>query len=176
MSPSPTGSQAWVERAEIVARVNESFRRSGLSQAGSLRGLVEEVSRLHGKPIGIAATADTAWDTLTALWVDYPTKAQIFYRGSDSPLYQTHCVLHELAHIALQHPGCNVLRQQADLTRLAGADGVVRGRLLEQDPTGVPELATDERQVMEGEAECLAHLLSSTLFRPRFHADEDVFG
>lgn len=168
--------RAWVERADIVARVSESFRRSGLSEAGSLSGLVEQVARLHGKPIGIAATADSAWDTLTALWVDYPTRAQIFYRGSDSPLYQTHCILHELAHIALQHPGCNVLRQQADLTRLAGPDGVVRGRLLEQDPIGVPELATDERQVMEGEAECLAHLLSSTLFRPRFRADEDVFG
>lgn len=165
----------WVERDEIVARATQTFVQNDLAADRSLPALVDHVSALHGKPIDISATTDEDWDTLTALWVDYPDQAKIYYRSTDTELYRTHCILHELAHIALQHPGCNVLPEKKDLTGYHGA-GVVRGRFLETSPQSIPDVAVSEREVMEGEAEHLAHLLSSTLFRPRFSEDEDVFG
>lgn len=166
----------WVRRADIEAAASRSYRRHGLASARTLPVLIDQVARLHGKPIGLTAISDTAWDTLTALWVDYPDRAQILYRATDSPLYQTHCILHELAHIALQHPGCNVLPQEQNLTDYTSGGGIVRGRLVESDPLNVPVLAATPRQVIEGEAEHLAHLLSGSLFRSTLSVDEDLFG
>lgn len=173
---SPTTLTHWVRRADIEAAATRSYRRYELASARTLPALIGKVAQLHGKSIGLTAISDTAWDTLTALWVDYPDRAQIFYRATDSPLYQTHCILHELAHIALQHPGCNVLPQEHDLTEYTSDEGVVRGRLLATDPLEVPDLAATRRQVIEGEAEHLAHLLSTSLFRSTFSVDEDLFG
>lgn len=172
----PTIPGHWVHRADIEAAAIRSYRQHDLAGARTLPALVGQVAQLHGKPIGLTAISDFAWDTLTALWVDYPDRAQIFYRAADSPLYQTHCILHELAHIALQHPGCNVLPQEQDLTEYTNGGGAIRGRLLATDSLEVPNLAATPRQVVEGEAEHLAHLLSASLFRPTFSVDEDLFG
>lgn len=169
-------ARVWVEHGDIVARSLELFEFNALAVDRTLPALIAHVSELHGKPISISATTDDDWVTLTALWVDFPESAKIFYRAADTPLYQTHCILHELAHIIYRHHGCNVLAEDKNLEHYKGTEGIIRGRLVESSAEDMPRIEDAQRRIMEGEAEQLAHLLSSSLFRPRFRDDEDVFG
>ncbi|NQX18260.1 hypothetical protein [Rathayibacter sp. VKM Ac-2857] len=176
MSATQSNDALWFEHADVEARTALAFEQHRFQDDQTLDALVEHVADLHGKPIHVDAIDDTDWETLTALWVDFPHEAQILYRSTDTRLYQMHCILHELAHIVLRHPGCNVLGDDSSLASYRGTDGLVRGRLLETGSSEGIENADGDRRILEGEAEHLAHLLSRSLLRPRFREDEEVFG
>ncbi|PPF32453.1 hypothetical protein C5D04_10385 [Rathayibacter sp. AY1D2] len=176
MSATQSNDALWFEHAEVEARTAHAFEQHRFEDDQTLDALLEHVADLHGKPIHVDAIDDTDWETLTALWVDFPHEAQILYRSTDTRLYQMHCILHELAHIVLRHPGCNVLGDDSSLASYRGTNGLVRGRLLETGGSEDLENADGDRRILEGEAEHLAHLLSRSLLRPRFREDEEVFG
>lgn len=176
MSVTQSNDALWFEHADVEARTAHAFEQNRFQDDRTLDALVEHVADLHGKPIHVDAIDDTDWETLTALWVDFPHEAQILYRSTDTRLYQMHCILHELAHIVLRHPGCNVLGDDSSLASYRGTNGLVRGRLLETGGSKDLENADGDRRILEGEAEHLAHLLSRSLLRPRFREDEEVFG
>jgi hypothetical protein len=176
MSTTQSNEALWFEHADVAARTTQTFEENRFQDDQTLDALLKHVSDLHGKPINVDAIDDDDWQTLTALWVDFPDEAQILYRSTDTRLYQMHCILHELAHIALRHPGCNVLGDDSSVASYRGTNGVVRGRLLEAGGLEDLENVDGDRRILEGEAEHLAHLLSRSLLRPRFREDEEVFG
>lgn len=160
----------WQHQTSIAARVEQVYTDSEFPRDANLTDVIERVAELHGKPIRVEPVGDEEWETLTGLWVEHAHVARILVRATDTQLYQTHCVLHELGHILLRHPGCRTQKVAAiALEHAADLDGF-RGRLLSSsDP------ADAMNAVIEGEAEHLAHLLARSLFRPRNAADERKF-
>jgi hypothetical protein len=62
---------------------------------------IHHVARLNRREIIINALPLSAG--LTAAWVKAATADYIFYDGRIHRIYQTHLILHEIAHIVLNH-------------------------------------------------------------------------
>ncbi|MBF4632693.1 hypothetical protein ITJ42_15850 [Clavibacter michiganensis subsp. phaseoli] len=164
--------ELWDTTGEIEKRSAELFAAHKLDVPRTVDDLVEIVSRISGKPVLIERLGDERWERLTALWLAYPDQDVVLVRSTDSQLYQTHCVLHELAHIVYEHPGCSDFATPDDVTAFVQGGYTVRGRRIEPDAARV----TSHHDTCEGEAESLARLLGRSLLRPRYLADEQAFG
>ena len=162
----------WENRDEIAARSTAIFAANDLGVPRNMDELVGRVSEVSGKPVMIERLGDERWEKLTALWLNYPDTDVVLVRSTDSVLYQTHCILHELAHILYGHPGCSDLASTEAVQSLVGGGCTVRGRVLEPGNVRV----VSRHGTIEGEAESLARLLGRSLLRPRYLADEQAFG
>jgi hypothetical protein len=148
-----------------------TFDRS-LSEVTSLNEVVTRIAERYGKPIRIEAIGDAEWETLTGLWIDYKDYGRILVRSTDPAIYQTHCILHELAHIALDHAGCRALAHEISPPK-HGRDTHtqmlrIRARLLDANDH---DAAADEVA-----AEEIAYTFAKLLMKPRHAEDESVFG
>ncbi|MDO4144115.1 hypothetical protein [Clavibacter michiganensis] len=164
--------ELWDTAGEIGKRSAAVFTVHKLDVPRTVDDLVQVVSQISGKPVLIERLGDERWERLTALWLSYPEQDVVLVRSTDSPLYQTHCVLHELAHIVYAHPGCADFATPEDVSAFVRDGCTVRGRRLEPDTARV----TTRHDTFEGEAESLARLLGRSLLRPRYLADEQAFG
>ncbi|MFC3297863.1 hypothetical protein [Clavibacter michiganensis] len=164
--------ELWDTTGEIGKRSAAVFAAHKLDVPRTVDDLVQVVSQISGKPVIIERLGDERWERLTALWLAYPDQDVVLVRSTDSPLYQTHCVLHELAHIVYEHPGCADFATPGDVSTFVREGCTVRGRRLEPDTARV----TTRHDTFEGEAESLARLLGRSLLRPRYLADEQAFG
>lgn len=163
----------WAGGDDIAARCAEIFRANGLGSPQSMDELVSLVSAISGKPVIIEPLGDERWEKLTALWVSYPDSDIVLVRSTDTELYRTHCILHELSHIICRHPGCSDLASAEVVQSLITSGCTVRGRVLRpRDARVTPE----HTATIEGEAENLARLIGRSLLRPRYAADEKSFG
>jgi hypothetical protein len=160
--------------ADIAKNAQRTFDSLHLNNDTStlidIVGLV--VDRL-GKPIAIEPIGDKSWATVTGLWVDTAERHRILIRKTDTPLYQMHVVLHELAHILFEHPGCKTARATAPGVAIDATSAEVRARKVIASNSS-PSAVSDA--VLEGEAEHLAFLLSRILLRPKNDSDERTFG
>jgi hypothetical protein len=160
--------------ADIAKNAQRLFNSLNLDPSTStLVSIVRLVVERFGKPIAIEPIGDRGWATVTGLWVDTPGRHRILIRKTDTPLYQRHVVLHELAHILFEHPGCKTARATAPAIAVDLTSAEVRARKV--IATSSSEAAASDA-VLEGEAEQLAFLLSRVLLRPKNHSDERVFG
>lgn len=119
-----------------------------------MSGLLDIVQVQTGKPIAIEMVGDSSWGTLTGLLLESDSEVRILLRECDPPLYQSHCLLHELGHLLLRHGNC-----ASDFVPHRGAttEGVLvaRGRLLSDPADADEELA----------AEAIAYSLARRLLR-----------
>jgi hypothetical protein len=165
----------WPTAAQIKQRSADKFSSLDLAPDTDLAYVVRRASEQLGKPIRIEAVGNEKWETLTALLVETDASANILIRHDDSQLYQNHCILHELAHIIYNHPGCRTAKATAPAIAHSDFSDKVRGRILALQAGGFSEIE-GASAVIEGEAESLAYLLARRLLRPRHQADERVFG
>lgn len=165
----------WPTAAQIKQRSADKFASLDLAPDADLAYVVQRASEQLGKPIRIEAVGNEKWETLTALLVETDESANILIRHDDSQLYQNHCILHELAHIVYNHPGCRTAKATAPAMAHSDFSDKVRGRILALESGGLTEIE-GASAIIEGEAESLAYLLARRLLRPRHQADERVFG
>lgn len=160
--------------ADIAHNAQRLFDSLTLDTSTStLVSIVSLVVERFGKPIAIEPIGNEGWATVTGLWVDTAERHRILIRKTDTPLYQMHVILHELAHILFEHPGCKTARATSPAVALDASSAVVRARKV--IATNSDDSAVSDA-VLEGEAEQLAFLLSRVLLRPKNHSDERVFG
>lgn len=138
----------------------------------TLDHLVSQVEKQYGKPIHIEAIGDERWEALTGIWLDHNNFGRILVRATDPPLYRVHCILHELAHILLEHRGCQTLaREIGFLTNNndpSHSFSSARARLMSSGQLNSAE--------EEAAAEEIAYALARTLIKPRNQMDESAFG
>ncbi|RFA17749.1 hypothetical protein [Subtercola boreus] len=163
----------WKGGHDIADRCARIFEDNGLGGPRNMEELVTRVSNISGKPVMIEPLGDERWETITALWVSYPASDLVLVRATDTHLYRTHCILHELAHIIYRHPGCSDLASAEVVQSLISDGATVRGRVV--NPQAV-RVASERSETIEGEAENLARLLGRSLLRPRYAAGEKSFG
>lgn len=143
--------------------VEDLFAR--VSGKVDIDSLMEIVQGRIGKPIIVEYVGDSSWGTLTGLLLESDSEARVLLRECDPPLYQSHCLLHELGHLLLRHGNCaSVLVQHQTALRAEGIL-VARGRLL-SDPANA-----DEELAAESVAYSLARRLLTTWSIPA-----DAFG
>ncbi|MFE2145172.1 hypothetical protein ACFXA3_26120 [Streptomyces sp. NPDC059456] len=116
------------------------------------RAVAERRGRpLHLLPLPESAGADAG---LCGLWLGLADSDVVFYEPGTSPVHRTHIILHELAHILLDHG------KLAD-----GESAVLAGLFPSLDPALVSSMLargrTSYSAVEEQEAELLATLISS---------------
>ena len=143
-----------------AARVFEEARFDGRG----LTYLIERVAQLRSKEIRVEQVGDSEWETITGLWVEGEDVTRVLTRRTDSALYQTHCLLHEIAHILFNHESCPGLSLPLAARRGRNPSSTSLG---EEDPV---------QRLIEGQAESLAHLLAQYLFRSSNEAANQVFG
>ena len=105
-------------------------------------GLLRIVETQIEKPIAIEMVGDSSWGTLTGLLLESEHEARILLRECDPPLYQSHCLLHELGHLLLRHGDCSSVLVDHQGAR---SDGILiaRGRLLSDPADAEEELAAE---------------------------------
>ncbi len=102
--------------------------------------LVSAVERAVGKSIVVERVGDSSWGALTGLLLETPKGVRILVRECDPPIYQLHCLLHELGHLVLQHADCASVHSE----RAVEEDVVLaRGRLLADRSSAAEELAAE---------------------------------
>jgi hypothetical protein len=118
-----------------------SFRHAHDDLATTVRGVVDalglspypswdevqaRVSDRFGKPLHVAALSGDEWASVTGLFLEVEECGYIFYRQSDSPIYQQHSILHEFGHILLDDDDCRILDElPRDLVTDSGVSGAI---------------------------------------------------
>lgn len=165
----------WPTAAQIKQRSADKFTSLDLTPDADLAYVIRRAEERIGKPIRIEPVGNEKWETLTALLVETDESANILIRHDDSEIYQNHCILHELAHIIYNHPGCRTAKATAPAMAHSDFSDKVRGRILALESGEATEVE-GASAIIEGEAESLAYLLARRLLRPRHQADERTFG
>lgn len=88
----------------IGTTVSTAMEELGLGETFSLDDLVDEMQRRRQRPIRIVELVDmNKEDGLCALWIETETEDLVVHAQSDSTLHRQQFVLHELAHMILDH-------------------------------------------------------------------------
>lgn len=88
----------------IGTTVSTAMEQLGLGESFSFDDLVEAMERRRQRPIRIVELVDlNKEDGLCALWFETETEDLVVHAQSDSALHRQQFVLHELAHMILEH-------------------------------------------------------------------------
>ncbi|GAA2058260.1 ImmA/IrrE family metallo-endopeptidase [Streptomyces cheonanensis] len=120
----------------------------------TIEALAEAVARRRGRPLRLIPLAgtDSGGSGICGVWIAFAEADHVYYSVVTSPVHQAHIVLHELAHILLEHRQDGA-PDHASLRRLfPDLDPAMAARLLARDRT---RATTDQEQ----EAELLASLM-----------------
>lgn len=161
---------------ELRRRTAEMFSRLGLQRGASLASLLEVVADVTGRRIAIDPVGGREWEAVTGLVVLSEGEARVLVRKSDPRWYQFHSVLHELAHLVLDHKGCSSLPsgRRAGVTARPGQTMLARSTARTDFEVVVD--FKDAEAVQEAEAEKLSQLLAQAMLGPKHLADEAVLG
>jgi hypothetical protein len=120
----------------------------------SLKGLVEQQ---RGRKIVIRSVPHLGADHVSGLWLTLPNAELVLHAATSSELHREQIILHELAHMVLQH----------DLVQ--GEDGHVSSLLPDLDRDTVSRVLArcDRRAEPEVAAELLADLFAAAIARGR---------
>ena len=83
----------------------------------SMAGFVAWVAQKHGKPIRLESYPDLPVG-ISGLWLSTPSEEVICHQDNLPPLREMVTLLHELAHIYLQHSTCDITNLPAILIDL----------------------------------------------------------
>ncbi|MGW6845750.1 hypothetical protein [Streptomyces sp. NPDC054958] len=112
------------------------------------------VANRRGRPLRLLPLpgGDSGESGVCGMWIAFADTDHVYYSEVTSPVHQTHIILHELAHMLLDHQQTGA-PQEASLERLfPDLDPSMAARLLARGRSG----ASDEQ---EQEAELMASLM-----------------
>ncbi len=168
-----------MQKSEAIGAQSSGHAHQGL--AATVRSVVDEleltphptwdevqarVAARFGKPLHVAALSGEEWASVTGLFLEVEECGYIFYRQSDSPIYQQHSILHEFGHILLEDDDCRILDE---LPRDLVGDSGVSGAITRAAARGL-EVSTTELA-----AEAIGYALAERLFGSQGRG-ESVFG
>ncbi|WP_146081244.1 hypothetical protein [Rathayibacter rathayi] len=166
------GDATWLASEEIQSGAEAMMAELGITQDVTLQEMIELVSQRVGKPIRVLALGNDEWNILTGCMLDFGEFFGILIRSNDAAFYQIHNIAHELAHMLWGHPA--VKWEAPDASGPNAYQGTVIHARAMHRPDG--KSLSRENMIREGEAEALAHLLAQALLRPKYVADERIFG
>ncbi|MCX4694356.1 hypothetical protein [Streptomyces sp. NBC_01408] len=140
----------------VDARFTEILDELDMARPLDVERLCRSVSDRRGRPLHLLPLPETAGSVagVCGLWLSLGDADIVFYEAATSRVHQTHIILHELAHMLLDHRG----QQEMDRSLPAGLfpdlDPVMVNRMLARG-------RTDYSAVEEQQAELLATLMSS---------------
>ncbi|MGF1425076.1 hypothetical protein [Kitasatospora sp. LaBMicrA B282] len=119
-----------------------------------IEALCASVAEQRGRPLRLIPLPSAAGvrSSICGMWLAFPNADQVYYTPVTSPLHQTHIILHELAHMLLDHQQNSAAAPEALSRLFPDLDPAMAARLLAR---GRSE-ATDRQ---EQEAELLASLI-----------------
>jgi hypothetical protein len=150
---------------DLAATVHTVVTSVGLSPYPTWDEVQARVSERLGKPLHLAALSGDEWASVTGLFLEVEECGYIFYRQSDSPIYQQHSILHEFGHILLDDD-CRILDE---LPRDLVGDSGVSGAITRAAARGLEVSAT------ELAAEAIGYALAEKLFSSQVRG-ESAFG
>ncbi|MCX4586282.1 ImmA/IrrE family metallo-endopeptidase [Streptomyces sp. NBC_01481] len=148
--------EAW---SDFIARCARILNGLEGAQPPTVEELCQAIARQRGRSLTLSPLPRHAGDSagVCGLWVGLRDSDHIFYEASTSGLHQRHIILHELAHLLLDHGTAGAGGSRAGVECLfPGLDpGMVR-RLLARG-------RTDYSEAQEQEAEVMATLIHSRI-------------
>ncbi|MGE3192554.1 MAG: hypothetical protein AB7K08_03680 [Microbacteriaceae bacterium] len=150
----------------LAARVRSVVDELGLPSHPAWDEVQARVVARFGKPLHVAALSGEEWASVTGLFLEVEECGYIFYRQSDSPIYQQHSILHEFGHILLEDDDCRILDE---LPRDLVGDSGVSGAITRAAARGL-EVSTTELA-----AEAIGYALAERLFGSQGRG-ESAFG
>lgn len=151
---------------DLAANVRSIVDELGLPPHPTWNDVQARVSSRFGKPLHVAALSGEEWASVTGLFLEVEECGYIFYRESDSPIYQQHSILHEFGHILLEDDDCRILDE---LPRDLVGDSGVSGAITRAAARGL-EVSTTELA-----AEAIGYALAEKLFGSQVPG-ESAFG
>lgn len=123
-----------VDITEIRRHAAQILDDAGLQKCSTLDEVVRMTTKVHGKPIDIRVTDDPTYQSLSALWIDWPDFAAVLVRAKDRPVFRVRGIGHELGHMLHGHTGCHLTSAALTLRRRRCSAAslnraVVRGRV-----------------------------------------------
>lgn len=167
MEKSATGPESSGHaHQDLAAMVRSVVDELGLPPHPKWDDVQGRVSARFGKPLHVAALSGEEWASVTGLFLEVEECGYIFYRQSDSPIYQQHSILHEFGHILLEDDDCRILDE---LPRDLVGDSGVSGAITRAAARGL-EVSTTELA-----AEAIGYALAEKLFEAQVQS-ESAFG
>lgn len=100
----PTAPEESDGQVKVATRAPAALQELELGRLFSLDELVAAVERRRGRPLRIVELADlNDGEGICALWLMTDTEDLVLHARSESTLHRQQFVLHELAHIILDH-------------------------------------------------------------------------
>ncbi|CAL9564922.1 hypothetical protein [Streptomyces sp. enrichment culture] len=143
--------QVW---RRFKARCDDLIRQLDVPLPFTIESVADAVARRRGRPLRLIPLPEEegGGSGICGVWIAFADVDHVYYSVVTSPVHQTHIVLHELAHILLDHwqegePDPEALRRL-----FPDLDPAMAARLLARDRT---RASTGQEQ----EAELLASLM-----------------
>jgi hypothetical protein len=143
---------------EVLRReAADAFAALGAPEQLTLDTLAERIEQHRGRKIVVRPVARLGGDKISGLWLSLPSAELVLHAETSSELHREQIILHELAHMVLQH----------DL--LVGEDQHVSSLLPDLDRSLVARVLARCRRQSEPEivAESLADLFAGAISRAR---------
>ncbi|MER6359486.1 hypothetical protein [Kitasatospora sp. NPDC001527] len=142
------------EWRRFKAQCDGLIRQLDVTGQFTVESLADAVARWRGRPLRLIPLprADTGGSGICGVWIALADVDHVYYSVVTSPVHQAHIVLHELAHILLDHRQDGEPDHDALRRLFPDLDPAMAARLLARDRT---RTTTDQEQ----EAELLATLL-----------------
>lgn len=156
------------DTVNIEATVSTAMDELSLGEAFSFDDLLDAMQRRRRRPLRIVELADlNDQDGICALWLETETEDLVLHAHSESALHRQQFVLHELAHMILDHGDDQTMGAPDFL--LPDIPEATRRRVL-----GRQDLVT-EHEIL---AEALADHLAAAIRGSAFHESRflEIFG
>ncbi|MFD8753872.1 hypothetical protein ACFV0O_23265 [Kitasatospora sp. NPDC059577] len=140
------------ECQQQAGRFAELLRRFDLPRPFRLDDLCEAVAALRGRPLRLLPMPRPADAGVCGLWVAFGAVDHVYYAPVASGVHQTHIILHELAHMLLDHRQPSGAAPEMLAQLFPDLDPAMAVRLLARSQSGAAD-----RQ--EKEAELLASMM-----------------
>ncbi|MFF8769640.1 hypothetical protein [Kitasatospora sp. NPDC015120] len=130
------------------ARCDDLIRQLDVAGRFTIESLADAVARWRGRPLRLIPLprTDSGGSGICGLWIALADIDHVYYSVVTSPVHQAHIVLHELAHILLDHRQDGEPDQDALRRLFPDLDPVMAARLLARDPT---RTTSDQEQQTE---------------------------
>ncbi|MER7752637.1 hypothetical protein [Kitasatospora sp. NPDC097643] len=136
------------------ARCDKLIGQLDVPRPFTIENLADAVARRRGRPLRLIplSDGDTRGSGVCGVWIAFADVDHVHYAVGTSPAHQAHIVLHELAHILLDHHQSDELDREGLLRLFPDLDPAMAARLLARGRT---RATTDQEQ----ETELLASLM-----------------
>ncbi|MGW2376673.1 MULTISPECIES: hypothetical protein [Kitasatospora] len=143
------------EQRDRTRRFAELLRGFDLPKPFELTDLCEAVAAVRGRPLRLLplpGPVDAGAGAVCGVWLAFGSVDHVYYAPVTSPVHQTHIVLHELAHMLLDHRQPSTAAPEMLAQLFPDLDPAMAARLLARGQHGATS-------AQEQEAELLASMM-----------------